>query len=80
MTGERPLQRLHEQAGCCNTSRICSAHPELDPDCPRCAIVLTHRLCPECEQGKHGNCDGTAWDDEADQECACECFCREAQP
>jgi len=30
--------------------------------------------CPECEQGKHINCDGTAWDYEYDVpvRCACE--------
>lgn len=29
--------------------------------------------CPECVQGKHGNCDGTAWDDKADAPTACPC-------
>ena len=33
--------------------------------------------CPECEQGKHGNCDGTTWDDEADRPAPCPCFCVE---
>ena len=29
--------------------------------------------CPECVQGKHGNCDGTAYDDVVDEivECGC---------
>jgi hypothetical protein len=29
--------------------------------------------CPECQQGKHGNCDGTSWDDLLDQPCPCPC-------
>lgn len=29
--------------------------------------------CPECDQGKHGNCDGTAWDVEADDRIECPC-------
>jgi hypothetical protein len=33
--------------------------------------------CPECEQGKHGNCDGTTWDDLLDQPAPCPCFCVE---
>lgn len=33
----------------------------------------TRSVCPECEQGKHGNCDGTAWDDNADAETECGC-------
>jgi hypothetical protein len=31
--------------------------------------------CPECKAGKHINCDGQAWDDDADQ--AVTCVCRE---
>lgn len=30
-------------------------------------------FCPECKAGKHDNCDGTAWDDQADEETACPC-------
>jgi hypothetical protein len=30
---------------------------------------------PECQQGKHPNCDGRAWDHEADVEVACRCSC-----
>lgn len=30
--------------------------------------------CPECVQGKHGNCDGTAWDDERDCLTICSCM------
>jgi hypothetical protein len=29
--------------------------------------------CPECVQGKHGNCDGTTWDAEADVPATCPC-------
>lgn len=30
-------------------------------------------VCPECRTGKHGNCDGTAFDEAADDivECVC---------
>jgi hypothetical protein len=30
-------------------------------------------VCPECEQGKHGNCTGWALD-EHDNEVACQCL------
>lgn len=30
-------------------------------------------ICPECAQGKHGNCDGTAWDNQADVGVPCDC-------
>lgn len=30
-------------------------------------------ICPECAQGKHVNCDGTAWDNALDQEVPCAC-------
>jgi hypothetical protein len=30
-------------------------------------------VCPECEQGKHGNCDGWAWDFDADEKTQCQC-------
>lgn len=30
-------------------------------------------VCPECEQGKHANCDGTAWDDAKDEPTSCTC-------
>jgi len=30
-------------------------------------------VCPECVQGKHGNCDGTALDRATDEVGACEC-------
>lgn len=32
--------------------------------------------CPECLQGKHGNCDGTTWDIVADEPTACPCATR----
>lgn len=34
---------------------------------------LDWTACPECDQGKHGNCDGTAWDVEADALTTCPC-------
>jgi hypothetical protein len=30
-------------------------------------------VCPECEAGKCGNCDGTAWDKVRDEEAVCTC-------
>lgn len=30
-------------------------------------------VCPECDQGKHRNCNGTAWDFDADELVACGC-------
>lgn len=29
--------------------------------------------CPECQQGKHGNCNGDTWDDVADDYAPCVC-------
>jgi hypothetical protein len=29
--------------------------------------------CPECQQGKHDNCDGTTWDDWRDTYAECPC-------
>lgn len=29
----------------------------------------------ECRDGKHANCDETAWDDELDMRCSCRCVC-----
>ncbi len=31
------------------------------------------RACPDCEQGKHRNCTGEAWDDQADDFAKCPC-------
>ena len=31
-------------------------------------------FCPECEVGKHGNCDSFAWDEDEDREVACSCW------
>lgn len=36
------------------------------------------RPCPECSAGHHGNCDGTAWDDNLDTPVTCPCM--EADP
>jgi hypothetical protein len=34
---------------------------------------VTTQACPECRAGKHRNCDGTAWDVEADALVDCPC-------
>ena len=36
-------------------------------------------VCPECRNGKHGNCDGTAWDDHEDAPASCSCLPCEAK-
>jgi hypothetical protein len=36
--------------------------------------------CPECLAGKHGNCDGRTWDDEADAYTDCPCAKRGHTP
>jgi hypothetical protein len=38
------------------------------------------RPCPDCEQGKHANCTGEAWDNEADAPTACPCSLNRAGP
>lgn len=40
-------------------------------------VIDLRMLCPECRQGKHGNCDGTTWDTERDEEADCPCLHRE---
>jgi recombination protein RecT len=35
--------------------------------------VVTSPTCPECQQGKHQNCEGQAWDNDADGPVACAC-------
>lgn len=30
-------------------------------------------FCRECSESKHGNCDGTAWDNAADAPAECTC-------
>jgi hypothetical protein len=34
---------------------------------------VSSAVCPECRAGKHPNCDGTAWDDDADSLTGCSC-------
>lgn len=34
---------------------------------------MSEPVCPECQQGKCGNCDGTAWNDAADDIDTCTC-------
>lgn len=34
---------------------------------------MSSAVCPECRTGKHPNCDGTAWDDDADSLTLCTC-------
>lgn len=36
-------------------------------------MLVANDQCPECRQGKHGNCDGTAWDDATDAPAGCPC-------
>ena len=31
-------------------------------------------VCPDCTQGKHGACVGSAWDDETDSPAVCQCY------
>jgi len=37
-------------------------------------------ICPECEVGKHGNCNGQAWDHDADARTICQCPDRSHPP
>lgn len=64
MHGGRPLccehyGRAHFCEGACDPSR----HP----------IAPVATACPECAQGKHGNCDGQAWDFTLDEMTPCQC-------
>lgn len=56
------------------TSRIDGLHQGLATWRHRVTILRTLLpTCPECKTGKHGNCDGTAWDNEADELTTCGC-------
>ena len=38
------------------------------------------RSCPDCEQGKHSNCTGEAWDNDTDAPTVCPCSINHAGP
>lgn len=42
--------------------------------------LMTVRPCPDCEQGKHRNCTGEAWDNTKDAPTACPCSLNLAGP
>jgi hypothetical protein len=35
---------------------------------------MNNRVCPECYQGKHVNCDGLSWDFAIDEYVVCPCY------
>lgn len=39
---------------------------------PECTAATAH-VCPECKEGKHGNCDGAAWCNAFDFQVQCVC-------
>lgn len=41
---------------------------------------MSEWICPECRAGKHGNCDGSAWDDLRDAITECGCSHGTAEP
>lgn len=47
------------------------------PQCYNCGdpeyIEDDISICPECVQGKHQNCDRTAWNNTKDEETKCPC-------
>jgi hypothetical protein len=43
------------------------------PDDKLAAALHPLPVCPECLAGKHGNCDGSAWNDAADDLDRCHC-------
>lgn len=80
------LPEMHEyQGGCFHCCGSCNYDTHR---CPACGQDLRHDMreyggrrhpclepaCPECEQGKHANCAGFAFDAaDMERECACEC-------
>jgi len=42
--------------------------------------LMERRACPDCEQGKHRNCTGQAWDNDADAPTVCPCTLNLAGP
>ena len=44
-----------------------------DPEIAAAIATAIKPVCPECTQGKHGNCDGTAWDEARDEVALCHC-------
>jgi hypothetical protein len=61
-------------------TRDAVAHRAVDR-CPSCAVrpaladpsVPSSWVCPECEQGKHGNCNAWAWNFDEDEKTECQC-------
>lgn len=35
---------------------------------------MPRTICPDCRQGKHDACVGTAWDNEMDEPAVCWCW------
>jgi hypothetical protein len=54
-------------------SLVESSAAELHVQWPSHDPVRPVPACPECAAGKHGNCDGIAWDFVADEPTACPC-------
>jgi hypothetical protein len=42
--------------------------------------LMKIRACPDCEQGKHANCTGEAWDNNTDAPTVCPCSLNRAGP
>ncbi|MBN9209335.1 MAG: hypothetical protein J0H96_11815 [Microbacterium ginsengisoli] len=47
--------------------------------CGASGTVETNVRNPAAVAGKHLNCNGDAWDNEADRPTACECACHDAE-
>lgn len=47
--------------------------PSETPAAPKVEAAPEKPLCPECQQGKHQNCSGQAWDNAADEPVSCGC-------
>jgi hypothetical protein len=44
------------------------------PGSPMTGELAPIRACPDCEQGKHRNCTGQAWDNVIDDFTVCPCY------
>lgn len=63
----------------CDTSIECRLHPK-PTDPTKEAAPMARPICPECRDGKHRNCAGTALDETTDEIVDCGCAeCVEAE-
>lgn len=56
-------------------TEVTHTYEQVDPDeaASEDPATVVESVCPECQQGKHDNCEGQAWDNAADAPGPCQC-------